>query len=121
MPIIRSSGPIDQVISVTKAIISHLNSDLPLLNLEQKQERLVFCQGDDAKGITRCECYNMGWCDTAKGGCGCNVFAKVAFPLEKCPKDKWGIHPDAQKIIDQHTKNTDVKIGECQNCPKKEV
>jgi hypothetical protein len=118
MPIIRSSGPIDKVISVTKAVVKHISSDLPFLSLEDKQERLVFCIGDEEKGIEKCECYNRGWCDTEKGGCGCNVFAKVAFPLEKCPKDKWGIHPKAQAIIDEHTKDTDVKIGECQNCPK---
>lgn len=121
MPIIRSSGPIDKIISVTKAVIKHISNDIPLLSLEDKQERLVFCTGNEEKGIPKCECYNMGFCDSAKGGCGCFVMAKVAFPLEKCPKDKWGIHPNAQKIIDQYSKNTDVKIGECQNCPKKEV
>lgn len=109
VPIIRSSGPIDRIISVTKAVVQHLGSELPLLNLEEKEERMKICK--------ECEFFNNNWCKH----CGCNMNLKTLLPLQECPIKKWGVHLDAQKIIDQHSKNTDVKIGECQNCPKKEV
>lgn len=109
MPIISNmSGPIDQIINVTKTVVEHLSSQLPVLNEEQIKERKSICQ--------ECEFYEK-FTNRCKQ-CGCWMVVKMRLPLAKCPIKKWDVHPDAQKIINEHTKDTDVKIGECQNCPQ---
>jgi hypothetical protein len=34
-------------------------------------------------------CYDFGVCDTARGGCGCYLAAKVRVASEQCPKGHW--------------------------------
>jgi len=105
VPIIYSTGPIDKVITVTKAVVEHLSSELPILNDEQRKERVDICQG--------CEFYHP--LTTHCKQCGCMMAMKTRLPLAKCPINKWGIHPIAQKIIDENG-GADM-IGKCGTCP----
>lgn len=57
---------------------------LNLLSEEKKKiglERLEICN--------TCPIRTSFYCDKDKGGCGCNVAAKVVSISGKCPKDKW--------------------------------
>lgn len=53
---------------------------------QQQTDRLKICE--------QCPVFNAGWCDQAKGGCGCNLSLKVKARAAFCPQGKWFAHTD---------------------------
>lgn len=72
-----------------KIINGYTNKTLDELNLLRKEKsnladtRMSICQ--------KCEIFDSKnfKCDSSKGGCGCNMKAKIYCTKCECPKRKW--------------------------------
>jgi hypothetical protein len=64
---------------------------------EQQAARMAVCRS--------CPVYNDGWCDAARGGCGCNLSLKVKARAAYCPQRKWFAHTDNYRPLVNPTRS----------------
>ena len=67
--------------SLKDAAVDFVKDGMHIASDEQQQSRLKICKA--------CPVYKDGWCDSAKGGCGCNLSLKVKARAAYCPLGKW--------------------------------
>jgi Uri superfamily endonuclease len=83
----------DRAFSLASAAVDFWRDGMTLATEEQQRRRLATCEA--------CPVFSAGWCDQAKGGCGCNLALKVKARAAFCPQGKWFAHGDNYRPLVQ--------------------
>ena len=88
---------IDRIASLKNAAVDFFADGMTVATIEQQQERLAICSA--------CPVFKDGWCDSDKGGCGCNLSLKVKARAAYCPQGKWFAHSDNYRPLVKPTRS----------------
>jgi len=88
---------VTRVQNLTGAAVDFLQDGMAVASPEQQEHRRKICAA--------CPLNNDGWCDLDRGGCGCNLAAKVTPRSSSCPQGKWFEYRDLYRPLVNPTRN----------------
>ena len=83
--------------SLAAAAVDFVRDGMAIATDEQQAHRLAVCKS--------CPVFKDGWCDDAKGGCGCNLSLKVMARAAHCPQYKWFAYTDNYRPLINPTRS----------------
>lgn len=77
--------------SLASAAIDFFKDGMRVATEEQQQKRMDICR--------ECPIFSKGWCDSKRGGCGCNLPLKIKARAAYCPQGKWFAYGDTYRPL----------------------
>lgn len=86
-----------RAVNLKNAAVDFWQDGMALASDEQQAHRLAVCSA--------CPIQTDGWCDDAKGGCGCKLRLKIKARAAYCPAGKWYEYGDRYQPLLNPTRN----------------